>query len=286
MKTVPLSSLCYTDFDVRITDIFPENWLQRKEFSLYKLRPRPTSALFFLCSDRAVTFFPTDAHPPVTARRGDIVFIPKGYCYYAQIDGENRKNVDTYTLNLHFLDEEREEFLLSEHIATLTHRQDSHHEPTLRRICDAFHRGAPLTDNTVRNLAKAKGELMLLLDLIGMDMLQNDDFYYPIRRGVEAFCEEWNKNEKIEKYAQMSDVSVTYFYRCFRKWSGKSPVEYRNMLRLSNAESLLRCTDMKIGEIAHAVGYDDPLYFCRIFSSAYGQSPQHYRKQFGDLPRT
>lgn len=279
MKTVPLSSLCYMDFDVRVTDIFPENWMQRKEFSLYKNRPRPASALFFVCSDRTVTFVPTGESPSVTAKPGDIVFIPKGYRYYAQIDGENRKSIDTYTLNLHFLDEERKEFLLSEHITVLAHRQDLYHELSLRRICDAFHRNTPLDAEQGRNHAKAKGELLLLLDLIGTGTLQNDDYYYPIRRGAEAFCAEWNKNEKIEKYAQMSDVSITYFYRCFRKWSGKSPVEYRNMLRLSNAESLLRCTDMKIGEISLAVGYDDPLYFCRIFSNAYGQSPQRYRKQ-------
>ncbi|MBQ9783887.1 MAG: helix-turn-helix transcriptional regulator [Clostridia bacterium] len=282
MKTVPLSSLCYTDFDVCITDVFPENWMQRREFSLYKNRPRPASALFFVCSDRAVTFFPSDESPTLTARRGDIVFIPQGYRYYAQIDGENRKSIDTYTLNLHFLDEERADVLLSPHITVLAHRQDNHHELSLQRICDAFHRASPQAADKKRNLARAKGELLLLLDLIGAGTLQNDDFYYPIRRGVEAFCEEWNQNEKIEKYAQMSDVSVTYFYRCFRKWSGKSPVEYRNALRLSNAESLLRCTDMKIGEIARAVGYDDPFYFCRIFSDTHGTSPQRYRKQCGD----
>lgn len=283
MKTVPLPSLCYLDFDVRITDIFPENWLRHKEFSLYKSRPRPVSALFFICSDRTVTFTSTDDKPTVTAKRGDVVFIPEGCRYYAQIDGENRKSIDTYTVNLQFFDEERTNFLLADCITILTHRQDNAQELSLRRICDAFHsRTSPVEDQR-RNMAKAKSELFSLLDLIGTGAFQSDDDFYPIRRGAEAFCEEWNKNEKIEKYAQMSGVSVTYFYRCFRKWSGKSPIEYRNTLRLSNAESLLRCTDMKIGEISLAVGYDDPLYFCRLFSSVYGQSPRGYRKEHQDL---
>jgi AraC-like DNA-binding protein len=86
-----------------------------------------------------------------------------------------------------------------------------------------------------------------------------------------------NKNEKIEKYAQLCSVSETYFYRCFKKWSGSSPIEYRNMLRLANAESLLRCTDMKIKEISKTVGLDDEFYFCRIFSENFGSSPKAYR---------
>ena len=96
---------------------------------------------------------------------------------------------------------------------------------------------------------------------------------------MEVFCDEWNQNEKIEKYAKMCGISVTYFYRCFRKWSGISPVEYRNRLRLSNAQSLLRCTDMQIKEIADTVGFEDPFYFCRVFSESFGLSPQAYRKQ-------
>jgi AraC-like DNA-binding protein len=119
----------------------------------------------------------------------------------------------------------------------------------------------------------------LLLDLMAESSTQSNDAYYPIRKGIDALGEEWNKNERIEKYADLCGVSATYFYRCFRRWSGKSPVEYRNTLRLSNAESLLRCTDMRIGEISELVGFEDPFYFCRLFRERFGASPQGYRKR-------
>ena len=115
--------------------------------------------------------------------------------------------------------------------------------------------------------------------MISESASQKEDHYYPIRKGIDAFLRDWAQNEKIEKYAEMCGVSVTYFYRCFKKWSGNSPIEYRNALRLSNAESLLRCTDMQIQDISTAVGFDDPFYFCRIFSQKFGEAPQKYRKR-------
>ncbi len=280
MKTVSISQLCSVDFDFKITDIFPENWGQRKEFSLYKNKARPISALFFVCSELTVVFCSAEGSHTVTAQRGDIVFIPKGSLYHVEVSGNSHAETDTYTVNLRFLDERNQEFLLSDRIEILARRQDNYQELHLKRLSDAFHRLADLTPEGKNNLVKTKGEFFLLLDLIITSVSQNDGFYYPIRKGAEAFCDDWNKNEKIEKYAQLSEVSVTYFYRCFRKWSGKSPVEYRNTLRLSNAESLLRCTDMKIQEISEAIGFEDPFYFCRIFSDAYGLSPKHYRAQY------
>ncbi|MBR2337229.1 MAG: helix-turn-helix transcriptional regulator, partial [Clostridia bacterium] len=91
---------------------------------------------------------------------------------------------------------------------------------------------------------------------------------------------EWNKNERIEKYADICGISAAHFYNCFRESFGKSPVEYRNSLRLSNAETMLKSTDMRIGEIAQAVGYEDPFYFCRVFTKKNGLSPKKYREKF------
>lgn len=277
MKRIPIEQIRYENADFEIADIFPESWMQRSEFSLYRDRARPCSALFFVCTDIEVAFHECDGQA-VSARRGDVVFIPQGSCYYVRVSGKTGARIDSYTVNFRLLDGSGEELLLADRISVLTNRQDNLSDLHLKNLFDTFYRAEWVNGAASRNLARIKGEFFLLLDLIAESASQCNDFYYPIRRGVEAFCREWNLNEKIEKYAQLSDVSETYFYRCFRRWSGSSPVEYRNLLRLSNAESMLRCTDMKIGEISETVGFEDPFYFCRIFAQKYGASPQKYRK--------
>ena len=48
-----------------------------------------------------------------------------------------------------------------------------------------------------------------------------------------------------------------------------SPTQYILSLRMVNAQSLLENTDYKIGEIAEIVGYDNQLYFSRVFRKEY-----------------
>lgn len=48
--------------------------------------------------------------------------------------------------------------------------------------------------------------------------------------------------------------------------------------RIYNAEILLQNQHYSINEIARIVGYDNPLYFSRIFQKTKGISPSEYRK--------
>lgn len=278
VKTIDIADLCFTDFDFRISEIFPQNWTNRNEFSLYRHTPRPCSALFFICTDLEATFFSKDGS--ITAKKGNIVFIPKGICYYVRVTQSTTSKIETYTINFDMYDSTLSPLSITHHIKIVANRQDSLPEVHLKNLSDTFHQAEEKDGALRRNTAKIKGEFFLLLDTIAKAASQTADAYYPVRKGIEAFCEEWNGNDKIEKYAALCGVSVTYFYRCFKKWAGCSPIEYRNSLRLSHAENLLRCTDMQIKDISQTVGFDDPFYFCRIFSSRFGVSPQKYRKRF------
>ena len=59
--------------------------------------------------------------------------------------------------------------------------------------------------------------------------------YYVIRRGVEELTRDWNRQERISKYAEICGISQCYFNAMFRVWSGMGPVEYRNRLRITHA---------------------------------------------------
>ena len=56
-------------------------------------------------------------------------------------------------------------------------------------------------------------------------------------------------------------------------------MQYIVSLRIANAQMLLETTSYSITEIGNIVGYDNPLYFSRIFRKQKGVSPSEYRKQ-------
>lgn len=96
---------------------------------------------------------------------------------------------------------------------------------------------------------------------------------------VKYFHENYNKSIRIEEYAGKHGMSVSWFIRNFREYTGSTPAQYILSLRISNAQSLLENTPCNITEIAEIVGYDNPLYFSRLFKKQSGMSPSEFRKQ-------
>ena len=74
-------------------------------------------------------------------------------------------------------------------------------------------------------------------------------------------------------------MSVSYFLKKFKEVTTKSPMQYILSIRINNAVSLLESTDYNVTEISTIIGYDNPLYFSRIFKKQKGVSPSDYRKQ-------
>lgn len=92
------------------------------------------------------------------------------------------------------------------------------------------------------------------------------------------FQEHYNEEINIEEYALSRNMSVSWFLRNFKQVTTKSPMQYILNIRISNAVSLLESTDYNVTEISTIVGYDNPLYFSRIFKKQKGVSPSDYRK--------
>ena len=96
---------------------------------------------------------------------------------------------------------------------------------------------------------------------------------------MHYFRKNYNIEISIDKYAESRGLSVCWFIRCFKQVTGSTPLQYILNLRISNAQSLLESTDYSIAEVASAVGYDNPLYFSRLFHKQVGMPPKEYRKK-------
>ena len=95
---------------------------------------------------------------------------------------------------------------------------------------------------------------------------------------VHFFNEFFTKDISIEHYARDQHMSVSWFIRSFKQYAGTTPMQYLVERRMANAQVLLETTSYNISEIAALVGYDNPLYFSRIFRKQKGMSPSEYRK--------
>lgn len=99
-----------------------------------------------------------------------------------------------------------------------------------------------------------------------------------IEQAIQDFHEHYMEPVCIGNYAKGSGMSVSWFLRCFKQYTKQSPMQYITALRINNAVNLLENTSYNVSEIAAMVGYENPLYFSRIFHKIKGVSPSHYRK--------
>lgn len=68
-----------------------------------------------------------------------------------------------------------------------------------------------------------------------------------------------------------------YMTRIFKKYTGKTTLEYINGVRLQRAKSLLLNSDLSVAQVAYSVGFADEKYFMRLFKREESVTPTQYR---------
>lgn len=84
----------------------------------------------------------------------------------------------------------------------------------------------------------------------------------------------------LAEIASSKCCSQSYLSSIFSKHLNSTPIEFQQKFRIAVAcEKLRKDRCESIEQIAHRVGYDDPLYFSRVFKKFKGMSPRQYRQQ-------
>lgn len=79
---------------------------------------------------------------------------------------------------------------------------------------------------------------------------------------------------KIGQLHALCNISDTYFRKIFIAVYGISPKKYVLQKRLAQAKNILDCGDYTyVYAVAAAVGFEDPLYFSKVFKNRYGYLP-------------
>ena len=90
---------------------------------------------------------------------------------------------------------------------------------------------------------------------------------------------------RISELAELTSFSSWYFSKTFHALYDESPQEASARMRLEHAADLLRETDLMVGEVAAACGFDNPCSFARAFRARHGTSASRYRSHAKSGPR-
>ena len=82
----------------------------------------------------------------------------------------------------------------------------------------------------------------------------------------------------LESLSEKVGLTPNYLCRIFKSYTGKTPIEYVNFIRIQNVCREIKWGDKSITQIATDNGFNDISYFCKVFKKQKGVSA----KKFGE----
>lgn len=91
-------------------------------------------------------------------------------------------------------------------------------------------------------------------------------------------------NLPCQQVAEEAGMSYSWFRRVFKQYTGFTPGQYMQELKISKSKELLTETGLNCKEIAFELGFETPAYFNIAFKKKTGMTPNEYRKERFEPP--
>ena len=97
--------------------------------------------------------------------------------------------------------------------------------------------------------------------------------YLDLSRIVSTAKKQMPSGVTVEALARSAHVSVSTLERTVRRHLRITPQQLLQRISMNRARHLLNASTLKVGEIAHACGYESFSAFSRAFKKTYGRAP-------------
>ena len=163
-------------------------------------------------------------------------------------------------------------------------------EPVLRQLQNGdtldrqIHHIYDLRGNTLASSVEMSGRLYTALACLlkNSDMRTvNNSYSDYVKAALDFMQSHYSYPISIQEVADYVGVSRSHLFRAFEQCLNQSPKEYLTSLRIEAACRMLDDTSLSVTVIANSLGFDNSLYFSKVFRKAMGCSPTEYAHRHG-----
>lgn len=86
-----------------------------------------------------------------------------------------------------------------------------------------------------------------------------------------------DKNLNVSMLGEKFNITPTYLSKLFKNYTGKSLLDFINIVRIEKAKELLKEEELTVAQIAEMVGYSNANAFIRVFKKYEGITPGKYK---------
>ena len=213
--------------------------------------PRPFDIITQITSGE-VTLSDTEGNT-VTAREGEVVFVPMGTAYTMKWSGATPSN-----LAIHYQFEREQEQYSMQKLEGVKFPFSEIPEGDLVRMARFYE----LYAECEPKIKKAKS---------------THGYDSRIRAAAEFIRANYSVDFNIDQLADMCHLSPSRFHYLFKKSVGYTAIDYKNKVKTDIAMQLLISTSLSVEEISDKLNFNSSIYFRRVFKKFAGMSATQYR---------
>jgi AraC-like DNA-binding protein len=246
------------NFTVENIDI--QNVARPKDYKHSFRNGRMKHGFIFTVSGRMLDIFHAGEKECISVDAGEMIFIPKRSVYTGVYLEEN---TEIKIIQFDIAAGELPEYLSKPEKIEL---------PNVGELVEAFFK--PAKNNTANHPFYYLSCLYKLLWQIDESYSRIPTKYKKLQAALSEISEYWQDNQPVSYYAELCNMSEVNFRRLFREYTGMSPIEYRNDVRLTNARNKLQSGEYNVSEVAELCGFSNLSFFIRLYKKKYGYTPK------------
>lgn len=280
-----LDDLLSQDIQIVALNSVNQWWYHNGVFD-YMNSPQPEHMLtLFTMGDSGTEFTYTSFDGKVLIPQdGDILYTPKGYRYRKSVintknpmlnSNRSHEYITNIVVKFQLNNSKGDELCLSEEMMIFYNLQRIHRcQYLIHQLCNLY-----LNSRYSQMMFKSRlYELInLLLEHQDSTSERNHENQAIIQPAINYITNNISDHISIDELAGLCRMSEVTFRRHFLRVTGMSPSNYWMRVRIEKAEQLLTGADVRISDIADALGFYDSTYFCKKFRQFTGMTPKEYR---------
>ncbi|CAM2909685.1 AraC family transcriptional regulator [Erysipelothrix tonsillarum] len=99
-----------------------------------------------------------------------------------------------------------------------------------------------------------------------------------VKQGIQYMHKNYKEELTLDQICRDIGISKFYYCRLFKEETDTTINNYLNEVRCHYAYELLSESNLRVGEVAKACGYNSTSYFTKIFKHLFGYPPSHVEK--------
>lgn len=271
MNIISFEKLYNTEFFVSEVLAKPQFWAARGNVYNAMGKPKVSHTLLWFKNCSATI---TDSMGNVLEfSRNQLAYMAKGLEYVVHFHGTDPSREDTLVIHFQLTDRQGQDIAAADRPMVCLNEVDSATALSITQMAQEYR-------NNMVCIPALQGELYKLLAEICKKQKRSitRDRYACIRPGIRLL--EKDSDLTVSQIAQACGVSDCYFRRLFQQYSGESPMNFRQRLRIQRAKQLLLSDEQySVGEVAQELRFSDIYHFSKTFKKFVGISPLKYIEQ-------